>query len=441
MKKNIAIIGAGIAGLTAGYLLNKKHNITIFEKSNRVGGNAYMINTPDGDEIDIAVAAFGKAGYGNFYALLDELNIGTDPCANTFMSFHNMDTKEGLYITPTLRSGFRQGFNLLKPKTMKSLYNLFTGIREANKLLDKNALSGLTMRECLEMIPQMKGDAELMFVCTLCLLSSMEYEEVLNTPASFFIKKLRVHNDVISPKFLYSVRAIKGGTKSYINALIDTFRDKVILKSKIKTIIRNKDRVVLMMDKGKKLKFDKVVFACNADQALALLEKPTKKEKELLGVWKYKEGKLVIHKDHSSFPSKDLIQAYTFLYSKKEDVLQTSVNGALWFEPYVSNDCDYISTQHPNYPIRADLIHFKTVLRTPMFSFESVKAIEKMPSLNGTMNSYYCGSHFGYGLHDDAVTSAITVAKHFGVEGPKTKGFKFEPSIKKIIKAAGKLRG
>lgn len=440
-RQKIAIIGAGIAGLTTAYLLNKKHDITVFEKSDRVGGNAYMITTPDGYDIDIAVAAFGMAGYGHFYALLDKLNVKTNLSANTYMSFHNLDTKEGLYLTPTIKAGLRQGFDMLKPKTLKSLYHLFSGIKELNQLFNQEKLTGLNLKEALSLVNKFEGETRIIFLFTLCLLSSMNCEEVLGTPAEFFIKKLMVHHDVISPKFIYSVRTIEGGTKSYINALAKKYKKKIVFKSKIKKVTRTQDSVTLVMNNNKKQKYDKVVFACNADQALKLLDKPSDKEKKILGVWKYKEGQIVVHKDHTSFPSKDLIQAYTFLYTNRNNILNTSVNGALWFEPQVPDHCDLISSQHPNYPIRKDLTFFKTILRTPKFTFDSIKAIPKLNSLNGKMNTYYCGSHFGFGLHNDAVNSAIAVAQHFGVEGPKPKEFSIEKSIRNLISIAEKLRG
>ncbi len=84
MRKKIAIIGGGIAGLTAAYYLNKKHDITLFEKEDRLGGNAYTYYSSKNEQLDIAVAAFGRKGYGNFFALLSELGLETDLCANTF---------------------------------------------------------------------------------------------------------------------------------------------------------------------------------------------------------------------------------------------------------------------------------------------------------------------------------------------------------------------
>ena len=159
-----------------------------------------------------------------------------------------------------------------------------------------------------------------------------------------------------------------------------------------------------------------MIFACNADQALELLDAPTPLERELLSAWRYKDGRLVVHRDHTAFPKRELMQAYTFLYRRRDGGFSTSVNGSLWFEPGVPRTCDLIASQHPNFPIREDRIELDTVLRTPIFDFRSCATTARLPELNGVKNTYYCGSHFGYGLHEDAIRSAVDVARALGVE-------------------------
>jgi uncharacterized protein len=441
-KKKIAVIGGGVAGLTAAYYLNKLHDVKLFEKSGKLGGNAYSIETKNGDIADIAVAVFGREGYGHFFALLDELGLETDLCPNTFMSMHNMDTKEGLYLTPSLKGGLTQGLDLIKLDHLKSIYKMYKGLKSANELLDRGALTGKTMGQCIDMVHELTGNPRLVMICVLCLLSSMSVEEVLKTPASFFLGKLKVHNDVISPKVIFSVVACADGTRSYVMGMANTLINPVVLNSSIRCVKRNDKGVILVMEDGSEEEFDEVVFGCNADQALALIEEPTELEKELLGVWKYKDGQIIVHYDHSQFPARELIQAYTYLYTgDKDETFSTSVNGALRFEPQMPDDCDLISTQHPNYEIREDLIEYQTVLRTPMFTFDSIAVIKRLTSLNGKNHSYFCGGHFGYGLHNDAVRSGMVVAEQLGATIPEPKESIFKPSIKGLFKLAKKLRG
>jgi predicted NAD/FAD-binding protein len=416
MNQRIAVIGGGIAGLTAAYLLHKKYDITVFEKSERIGGNAYTLTTESGEEVDIAVAAYGKFSYKNFFKLLSELKIETvSPFGiNPFdmgmgFGFYNLDTKIGLFMSPGIRGLISQNFKILKPSNIKQILQLLTGLKKAEKLFDSGELKGLTVENALNKIPRISQVAKLILIGGLCWMSSMYCHDVLDAPAGFFIEKLKVHNDLLPPKSLFSVRFAKNRTRSYIDALSYGFKDRIILNSKIRTAIRREGNVVLVMNDGEKLVFDKVVFACNADQALKLLNEPTDKEKRLLGAWKYTEGRIVVHNDHTFFPKRELMKGYTFLYRDKGRYIDTSISGSLWALPEVSDHCDLISTQHPNFPIDKDSIVFEKIFRTPIFDFNSCQTISDLPSLNGIKNTYYCGSHFGFGVHEDAVSSAMEI--------------------------------
>lgn len=386
----------------------------MFEKSGRIGGNAYSLKTPHGETLDIAVAAFGKAGYPNFYALLSELDIPTELCRNSYLSFHNLDTKEGLYLTLSARGALFQGLELFRPANLQSLAKLFIGLQRAQYRLAAGSLAGVTLGRCLDNLPEFSGDAKVIFLSALSLLSSMRVPELLASPAEFFLKKLKTHHDVISPKAVYSVRCVRDGTRRYVNALAARYRKGIRFNARVRRVERGAEGAVIVMEDGSRDVFDAAVFACNPDQALALLASPTALETELLGAWRYKDGRVVVHRDHGSFPPRALIEAYTFLYTMREGRMETSVNGALWHEPQAPKDCDYISSQHPNYPIREDLIELDTVLRTPLFDSKSVATIARLPELNEQGLTFYCGSYFGFGLHEDAVTSARAVALRLG---------------------------
>jgi len=412
--RRVAIVGGGMAGLTAGYFLNRRHEVTLFEKSGRIGGNAYGHKTAKGDVLDIAVAAFGQAGYKNFYALLAELDIPTELCANSYMSFHNLDTEQGLYLTLSAQGALFQRLDLFRPANLRSLARLFVGLQRAQSRLSAGRLKDVTLGQCLADLPEFTGDAKIIFLSALCLLSSMQVPELLASPAEFFLRKLKTHHDVISPKAVYSVRCVRDGTRRYVNALAARYRRNIRLNARIKCVERSASGAAIVMEDGARESFDAVVFACNPDQALALLAAPTKLEQELLGAWRYKDGRVVVHRDHGAFPPRALIEAYTFLYTMRDGQMETSVNGALWHEPQAPKDCDYISAQYPNYPIRRNLIDLDTVLRTPIFDFRSVASQPRLPELNAQGPAFYCGSYFGFGLHEDAVTSAKAVAARFG---------------------------
>jgi predicted NAD/FAD-binding protein len=418
MPSKIAIIGGGIAGLTAAYLLNQKFEVKLFEKSDRLGGNAYTHDTKDGETIDMAVGSYSKLISEEFFKILAELNIESilQP-ASSFLSIHDLETKKGIYLTPfNLKGLITQNFAIYRPLLVSKIIKALLAMRRAVKLLDKGKLSGLSMAEVFNKVPGLKGSAT-MIMAPLCLLSSMYYEEVMKAPAEFFIGKMKAFQLFLPSRQALKLYFPKNFTRSYVNAIASGYKEKVVLNSTIKSVLRHDGKVTIKMENGEEAVFDKVVFACNADQALALLENPTDQERNILSVWKYKEGLMVAHKDDTHFPKRELCQSWTCLKSTKNGHPHFSISICCWLSsPAVSNHSKYFCTQHPNFPIKEELIDFQKHFRTPIFDFESFQAQKSLPSLNGTMNSYYCGSHFGLGLHNDAVSSAIKVANLLGID-------------------------
>lgn len=399
-----------MAGLCAAYFMRDDHEVTVFERQRRVGGNAYTLDIDDELSVDIAVAAFGRDGYPEFYALLDELGVQTRGSGSGFLSVHDLDSGRGFYLSPTWSGLKAQRFALLRPKSIRTLLGLSVGLAQARRLYRRGAFSGLSFREGLDLLRWTDDDGKLLLLCALCLMSSMGGEEVLDAPAEFFFGKLAHHSDVVSPRAFYSIRTVVGGTRAYISALERQLDERVVKEAEIVSVRRDGDEVELTFADGSEQRFDRVVFACNADQTLALLDDPSPLEIELLSPWRYKDGRLVVHSDDSAFPARPLMQAFTFLYRHTDRGIDTSVNGMMRFLAGVPNDCELIGSQHPNFPIRQDSILFDIVFRTPIFDAAAVAVQPRLEELNGHGNCFHCGSHFGYGLHEDAVRSARRAA-------------------------------
>jgi predicted NAD/FAD-binding protein len=234
----------------------------------------------------------------------------------------------------------------------------------------------------------------------------------MRAPATLFFGKVKRHFTSGPGVF----RLVKHRTRTYVDAMGDRFRDRVVLNTEIRKVTRGDDGVTLRTDGGEEVPFNKVIFACPADQALRMLDEPTADERRLLGPWKYKDGLVVVHRDDAHFPPEPMRNLYCYLYTDRDGKLETSINACYCKQKGVSKTSRFLGTQHPNFPIREELTDFRKVFRTPIFDPDSVATIAELPTLNGQGHTYYCGSHFGVGLHEDAVTSAVDVARDLGVD-------------------------
>lgn len=414
MSEKIAIIGGGVAGLTAGYLLSDRHDVTLYEKENRLGGNVYTLDTKTGEEIDISVFFWSPLLYPNFAKLLTKLGINpkaTKPMEGLSQSFRNMDTRKDYFLS----------CDMTKPASTFSMKNFRSSIYQMIvlknymkivKLHKKGLLEGMTLKQALRFTPALKGDLLKIAIFPICIMTSMLWDELMDAPAEFVVAK--IEKQMGSPFRFVSWRLYPCKTRVYVDKLAAPFREKINLDSKIESVLRDKDTVIVKTGDGTEETFDKVIFACPADTALKLLEKPSGEEKRLLAPWRYNDGLVIIHTDKKNYPSEDKWAMYSYLYTDDEGEINTSINAHYRFQNGVPDNSDYMGCQHPNIEIDKDKIEFQKVFRTPVYDTESSATIKELPSLNGQNNTYFCGSHFGYGLHEDAVTSAIQVSRLLG---------------------------
>ena len=218
MKQNVAIIGGGIAGLTAAYLLRETCEITLYERDSRLGGNAYTHQSPEGDDIDISVFSFSRHSYVNFFKLLDELGVETRRFSLRGLgsTSYNLDTHQGYTFAPLRLRG-------LLPSHFREAKSMALGMRNGVQLLDAGRLDGLSMREAFGLIPELRGHAYLHFAFMLCLTSSMSCEQFMAAPATFFFGKVKRHFTQGPGVF----RLVKRRTRTYVDAMADHFRDRI----------------------------------------------------------------------------------------------------------------------------------------------------------------------------------------------------------------------
>jgi predicted NAD/FAD-binding protein len=417
VSQKIAIIGGGISGLTAGYLLHSCHDICLFEKEGRLGGNACTHQTKDGEILDIAVGSVLRRVARNFLALCRAADVEMVPQPTaSLISFHDPSVNDGMYPTFfSLKGLIDQKFGLVRkaPVLIKVLSMMKTSV----KMLDHGGLKGLTVGELFALFPGMTPYGRHVVMAPFCTLSCMTYDEVMAGPAEYFVEKMKAHGNYNPVVAMIENVFPKHYTKSYVEAFSAGYKDKVVLNADIRTVRRTHVDITVFMTDGAEYRFDKVIFACNPDQALELIENPTDQERYLLGSWTYKDVKTVVHRDNSSAPKRSLCQPWTCILAPKSGNPHFSISYCNWLlNPSVSRDSPYYSTLHPNFIIQEDVIDTEKRLRVPLYDFKALSTQKDLPLLNGRMNSYFCGSYFGRGLHGDAVDSAVRVANLLGVK-------------------------
>jgi uncharacterized protein len=414
----IAIIGSGISGLSCAWLLGKKHDVTLFEKNNYLGGhsNTASINY-NGKEIavDTGFIVFNFKTYPNLKAFFETL--GVEICKSN-MSFGIKDLDNGFeYSGNNLAGLFAQKKNLFNFKFLKMLKDIVK--------FNKRAIALIESREDLEnkSLENFINDLKLgdyfknYYLFPMAgAIWSCPLELIKNYPAKTFLQFFYNHGllTITNQPQWYSV---KGGSKEYVKKMSEGFKDKIRLNSNIIKSEKLGEKIILTDDKGENFEFDHVIFASHADQTNAIISDKTKDEEDILSKVKYSKNTAILHKDKNQMPKNNKAWAsWIYLSKQKENKVSLS---------YWMNNLQNIDHSHPLFvtlnPIEA--INEKDVFgkyeyEHPIFDDGAVKAQENLDKIQGKRNIWFCGAWTKYGFHEDGLNSAIKIAEHFGVEAP-----------------------
>ena len=409
MKKKIAIIGSGISGITCGYHLHKNFDIKVFEAGSYVGGhtNTIEVDSPSGTlNIDTGFIVFNDWTYPNFIKMLEDSGVEHQL---SDMSFSVKCEATGLEYNGTdLNSVFAQRMNLLKPSFWKMILDILKFNREGLdwvKTASEN--DATTLGEFLDKGGYSKAFQKYYgFPITAAIWSAGE-DDVRKFPLRFFMNFFKNHG-MLSVNERPNWRVIKGGSKSYIPAFTKNWRDKISLNTPVEKVERLPYSVVVHTQ-GQQETFDSVIFACHSDQALKILEKPTRLEQEILGAIPYQKNEAVLHTDESILPKKRKAWAawnYHILKEKKANAALTynmNILQSLNTEETYNVTLNYTEAIDPKKIIR------KINYMHPRFSLEGVQAQSRHAEISGHNNTYLCGAYWRNGFHEDGVFSALNV--------------------------------
>lgn len=418
-NRRIAIIGAGMAGLSAAWLLSQRHTVRVYEKENWIGGHAHTVDvdTPSGQvAVDTGFIVYNEANYPNFTALLDHLNVAN---VETNMSFAASTGNGNFEYSSDLIGIVGQKRNIARPFFWKMLLDIARFYGHAGGMVDHPELNDLTLGDFLARHNYSGAlvDHHILPMCAAIWSSSTR--EIRDFPMQAFVRFFSSHQ-LFTLGRRVNWRTVKGGSRSYVEALTRGFAGDVLKANGAKRIFRENGVIIVEDAKGERDVFTDLVLATHADISLGLLADPDPLETRLLGAFRYSDNLAVLHDDPSLMPKRRHIWAsWNYIGGRTEDD-DRALCVSYWMNRLQDFDKRHplILTLNPAHAPRPETIKGSYNYTHPLFDHGALSAQRELWRLQGRRNTWFCGSYFGYGFHEDALQSGLAVAENFGVRRP-----------------------
>ncbi|MFQ6592669.1 MULTISPECIES: NAD(P)/FAD-dependent oxidoreductase [Pseudomonas] len=410
----IAIIGSGIAGLTSAYLLNRRHDITLFEAGDRIGGHTHTASvTVEGKHyaVDTGFIVFNNWTYPHFIRLLEQLGVKFKP---TEMSFSVCDQNTGFeYNGNNLNSLFAQRRNILSPGFWGMLRDILRFNHQAPLDLQQQRISAeMTLGDYLAAGGYGPRFIQHYIVPMGAAIWSMSLADMLGFPLQFFVRFFKNHG-LLSVNKRPQWCVIEGGSSRYIEPLTQGFRERIRLNCPVHKVERTPEGVVIHSPAGSEA-FDRVVLACHSDQALALLADPSQAEQEILGALPYANNDVVLHTDTRLLPERKLAWASWNYRLAGNAQTQAAVTYDMNILQGIDSETTFCVSLNQTPMINPLKILGRYTYAHPQYSLAAVAAQARWEELHGARHTFYCGAYWANGFHEDGVVSALRVAQAFG---------------------------
>jgi uncharacterized protein len=409
----IAIIGTGISGMVAAYLLSEEHALTVFEANDYVGGhtNTVTVNTEEGTHaVDTGFIVFNERTYPHFTTLLRRLGVATQ--AST-MSFSVKCEQSGLeYSGTSFNTLFAQRWNLLRPSFHRMLVDILRFNRTAPRLLQQND-DTTTLGDYLQAHQYSTAFVEHYIIPMGAAIWSADPQQMRQVPARFFIQFFH-HHGMLTVNRRPQWRVITGGSQQYVQALITPYRHRIRLRCPVQAVTRSANAVTVRSPGSELERFDQVVFATHSDQALALLTDPSEQERMILGALPYQKNEVVLHTDTTLLPRAPRAWASWNYHRLPEPQRQVSMTYNMNLLQSLQARQTFCVTLNRTLAIDPSAILRAMTYHHPVYTVRGMSAQQQYASINGVNRTFFCGAYWGNGFHEDGVNSALAVGQRFG---------------------------
>lgn len=426
-RDRIAVVGTGIAGMATARLLSERYDVTVYEKNDYIGGHTHTVDI-DYDGMPIAVdtgfIVYNHQTYPNLKALFEHLSV---PVQKANMSFGvYADGGKLQYASHNLLSVFAQPANIARPAFIRMLLDILRFNRESLKHLanPKPELAAMSLGDYLSFLGVGKNFGPYYLLPMAGAIWSCSLATMREYPALSFLQFFKNHGllTVTQQPQWYSVT---GGSREYARKLVEPFRDRIRLNSGVACITRQPMGVTLEDVRGAQEQYRHVVIATHADQAFAAIKDLSTVEKNVLSGFAYQKNRVVLHRDASLMPKRKKAWASWVYATPKGAAAAPEDATTAPAVHYWMNNLQGIDRKKPLFVSlnpwqepKPELVFGEYEYHHPIYDKRTLQAQSELRTIQGSRNTWYCGSYHGYGFHEDALNSALQVAGFLGVKAP-----------------------
>lgn len=410
----MAVVGSGVAGLSAAWLLSQKHDVTLFEADPRLGGHAHTAEAPGHHgpvPVDTGFIVYNEGNYPNFTALLHHLGV---PSLYADMSLSvSLDDGAFEYSSFGLAGIFAQKRNLLSPRFWGLLRDISRFFRTAPRDLAELERNATSLGDYLH--AKGYGDAfrDDHLLPQAAAIWSTPLDQIGAYPAASLIRFFQNHGMMsIVGRGLW--RTVEGGSRAYVAKLTEAFRGEVRKGVRVMGVRRDANGAEVRLGGGARERFDQVVLATHGDTALQLLDDPTADETRLLSAFRYSRNMIALHTDTVLMPKRRRAWTSWNHIGRRDAPGEGAVTYWMTRLQSLKNAPDLFVTLNPNKEIAADKLIKTEVYDHPLFDAGAIAAQQEIWDIQGARRTWFCGSYLGHGFHEDALQSGLAVAEQLG---------------------------
>ncbi|MEK0165394.1 FAD-dependent oxidoreductase [Phaeobacter sp. A36a-5a] len=410
-RQRIAVVGGGISGLATAWLLAKSHNVTLYEAAPRLGGHARtVVAGRNGDQpVDTGFIVFNYVNYPHLTSMFRDLDV---PVVKSDMSFGaSIGDGRVEYGLRDLGALLGQRRNIARPAFFRMVRDILRFNANAEEVAKSDSVT------IGELVNDLKlGDwFQRYYLMPICgAIWSTPPDEIRGFPAQSLVRFFRNHA-LLSASGQHQWWTVKGGSIEYVRRLtarLDQMGCQLRPGTPVRSVERTSEGVRIQLPDGTSENFDQVVMACHSDDSLRLLAQPTAAEQATLGVMRYQDNEMILHRDTDQMPRRRACWS-SWVYKADTRDNRAAIGVTYWMNRLQNideNDPLFVSL-NPVKDVRSDLIYDQKTFRHPVFDTAALRAQSRIADIQGQNNTWFAGAYLRHGFHEDGFASAVRVTR------------------------------